>query len=116
LEEEFAEGVHAAVVECYVIHSKISAAFTQEIKDEILGMVGALLRNLHEVHELKQREAREGSSDFLILQIEGKRGEIRENLEALPSMEFLDELSLEPSPDIFLETLILCIKNYAQRN
>jgi hypothetical protein len=31
----------------------------------------------------------------------------------MPSMEFLDELSLEPTPDIFLETLILCIKNNA---
>ncbi len=76
-------------------------------------MVGVLLRNLLEIHELKQREAREGSSDLLTLQIEGKRGEIRENLEAMPSMEFLDELSLEPTPDIFLETLILCIKNNA---
>jgi hypothetical protein len=28
-------------------------------------------------------------------------------------MEFFDELSLEPTPDIFLETLILCIKNNA---
>jgi hypothetical protein len=113
LEEESAAGVHAAVVECYVIHSKISAAFTQETKNEILGMVGVLLRNLHEIHELKQPEARDGSSDFLTLQIEGKRGEIRENLEAMPSMEFLDELSLEPTSDIFLETLILCIKNNA---
>jgi hypothetical protein len=113
LEEEFAAGVHAAVVECYVIHSKLSAAFTHETKNEILGMVGVLLRNLHEIHELKQREARDGTSDLLTLQIEGKRGEIRENLETKPSMEFLDELSLEPTPEIFLETLILCIKNNA---
>jgi hypothetical protein len=28
-------------------------------------------------------------------------------------MEFLDELSLEPMPDIFLETLTLCKKNNA---
>jgi hypothetical protein len=52
LEEEFAAGIHAAVVECYVIHSKISAVFSQETKNRILGMVGVLLRNLLEIHEL----------------------------------------------------------------
>ena len=31
----------------------------------------------------------------------------------MPSTEFLDNLTLEPSPDIFLETLILCVKNNA---
>jgi hypothetical protein len=28
-------------------------------------------------------------------------------------MEFLDSLELDPTPDIFLETLILCVKNNA---
>jgi hypothetical protein len=45
--------------------------------------------------------------------MEGKRGEIRENLENLPSMEFLDSLTLTHNPDVFLETLILCVKNNA---
>jgi len=31
----------------------------------------------------------------------------------LPSVELLDTLDLDPAPDIFLETLILCVKNYA---
>jgi hypothetical protein len=47
------------------------------------------------------------------MQIEGKRGEIRENLENLPSMEYLDSLTLTHNPDVFLETLILCVKNNA---
>jgi hypothetical protein len=47
------------------------------------------------------------------MQIEGKRGEIWENLENLPSMEFLNSLSLTHNPDVFLETLILCVKNNA---
>jgi hypothetical protein len=47
------------------------------------------------------------------MQIEGKRGEICENLEKLPSMEFLDSLTLTHNPDVFLETLILCVKNNA---
>ncbi len=34
-------------------------------------------------------------------------------LEELPTVELLDTLDLEPTPDIFLETLILCVKNYA---
>ncbi len=34
-------------------------------------------------------------------------------LEELPTVELVDTLDLEPTPDIFLETLILCVKNYA---
>jgi hypothetical protein len=47
------------------------------------------------------------------LQIEGKRGEIMAIFDELPSVELLDTLDLDPAPDIFLETLILCVKNYA---
>jgi hypothetical protein len=43
------------------------------------------------------------------LQIEGKRGELMAILEELPTVELLDTLDLEPAPDIFLETLILCV-------
>ncbi len=66
-----------------------------------------------EIQELKLREANNGSTALLTLQIESKRGELRENLDNLPSTEFLDSFILEPSPDIFLETLILCVKNNA---
>jgi hypothetical protein len=55
----------------------------------------------------------EGPTPLLTMLIEGKRGEIRGNLENLPSMEFLNSLTLTHTPDIFLETLILCVKNNA---
>jgi len=113
LQEEFGAGVHIAVIECYIIHSIITDQFTIEMKNDILLLIGSLTLNLTEIQDLKLREAREGPSALLTLQIEGKRGEIRENLDALPTMEFLDTLSLEPTPDIFLETLILCVKNNA---
>ncbi len=105
--------MHIAVIECYIIHSIITDQFTIEMKNDILLLIGSLTLNLTEIQDLKLREAREGPSALLSLQIEGKRGEIRENLDALPPMEFLDTLSLEPTPDIFLETLILCVKNNA---
>ena len=111
--EEFGAGVKIAVVECYVNHSNINNLFTVENKNDILRQVGELTVNLNEIFELRKRESREGESRLLTLQIEGKRGEIRERLEALPNMEFLDTLELEPTPDIFLETLILCVKNNA---
>jgi hypothetical protein len=113
IQEEFGAGVHIAVIECYIIHSNITEQFTLEMKNDILLLIGNLTLNLTEIQELKLREAREGPTALLSLQIEGKRGEIRENLDALPTMEFLDTLSLEPTPDIFLETLILCVKNNA---
>jgi hypothetical protein len=50
---------------------------------------------------------------MLSLEIEGKRGEIRMNLENLPSLEMLNTLELVPSPAVFFETLILCVKNNA---
>jgi len=49
----------------------------------------------------------------LTLEIEGKLGEIKANLDELPNLEYLDSLSLDPDPAIFMETLILCIKNNA---
>ena len=105
--------MHIAVVECYIIHASLSATFTINIKEDILRLIGGATLILTELQDLKIREANNGSSDLLTLQIEGKRAELRENLENLPSTEFLDNLTLEPSPDIFLETLILCVKNNA---
>ncbi len=113
LQEEFGAGVNIAVVECYVNHSKVTNFFTVERKNDILRQVGEITLNLNEIFELRKREAMEGVSRLLTLEIQGKRGEIREKFENLPNMEFLDSLVLDLSPDIFLETLILCVKNNA---
>jgi hypothetical protein len=111
--EEIRSGVHLAVVECYVIHASLNAQFTNIMKELILRLIGGATLNLTEIQELKFWEANNGSTALLTLQIEGKRGELWENLDNLPSIKFLDSLSLEPSPDIFLETLMLCVKNNA---
>jgi hypothetical protein len=111
--DEFSAGVHAAVVECYLIHSKIGPDLTLDIKNEFLRKIGSVNRILGELNELKTREVTNGSNNFLTLQIEGKRGEIMAIFDELPSVELLDTLDLDPAPDIFLETLILCVKNYA---
>jgi hypothetical protein len=71
------------------------------------------MQNLVEIDIFKKREATDSPTPLLTMQIEGKRGEIRENLENLPSMEFLNSLTLTHNPDVFLETLILCVKNNA---
>jgi exonuclease III len=113
LQDEFSAGVHAAVVECYLIHSKIDNDLTIDRKNEILLKIGTINRVLGDINELKTQEILNGSNNLLTLQIEGKRGELRATLEDLPSVELLDTLDLDPAPDIFLETLILCVKNYA---
>jgi hypothetical protein len=105
--------VHAAVVECYLIHSRIGQDLTLEIKNEFLRKIGSVNRILGELNELKTREIIDGTNNFLTLQIEGKRGEIMAILDELPPVKLLDTLDLDPAPDIFLETLILCVKNYA---
>jgi hypothetical protein len=91
----------------------VDGNFSEDQKREALLQVGTLMQNLLEIDELKTREVMDGPTPLLTMQIEGKRGEIRENLENLPSMEFLNNLTLTHSPDIFLETLILCVKNNA---
>jgi exonuclease III len=111
--DEFSAGVHAAVVECYLIHSRIDQDLTLEIKNEFLRKIGSVNRILGEVNDLKTREIIDGANNLLTLQIEGKKGEIMAILDELPPVELLDTLNLDPSPDIFLETLILCVKNYA---
>jgi hypothetical protein len=111
--EEFGAGVHVAVVECYIQHCVVDGNFSEEQKREVLLQIGTLMQNLADIDNLKQTEATDGPTPFLTMQIEGKRGEIRENLENLPSMEFLNSLTLTHNPDVFLETLILCVKNNA---
>ncbi len=111
--DEFSAGVHAAVVECYLIHSRVGQDLTLEIKNEFLRKIGSVNRILGELNDLKTREIIDGTNNLLTLQIEGKRGEIMAILDELPPVELLDTLDLDPAPDIFLETLILCVKNYA---
>jgi hypothetical protein len=111
--DEISAGVHAAVVECYLIHSKIGPDLTLDIKNEFLRKLGSVNQILGELNELKTREVTNGTNNLLTLQIEGKRGEIMAIFDELPSVELLDTLDLDPAPDIFLETLILCVKNYA---
>ncbi len=111
--EEFKTGVHIAVVECYVIHAVLDQYFTEAHKTEILARIGTVLGFLTEIQELKAREVNEGASRLITLRIEGLRAEIRECLEQLPDFEALNTLPLAPTPDIFLETLILCVKDNA---
>ncbi len=112
-DSEFKSAVHIAVVECYVIHARVNANFTEAFKQEILDRIGNLTLNLQELQHLKVDEATNGARDLLTLEIEGKRGEISLNLENLPSLDFLDSLALDPDPSIFFETLVMCIKNNA---
>ena len=101
-DSEFKSGVHIAVVECYVIHARLDANFTEANKQDILNRIGNLTLNLQDLHQLKVDEVTNGATDLLTLQIEGKRGEISFNLENLPSLEFLDSLALDPDPLVFL--------------
>ena len=110
---EFQTAIHIAVVECYIIHATNTHLFSEAEKNRILLHIGTLTTNLHELQQLKISEAQNGASELLTLQIEGKRGEIRLNMENLPTLDFLDSLALDPDPSIFMETLILCIKNNA---
>ena len=111
--EEFKTGVHIAVVECYIIHAILDQHFTELHKDDILTRIGTVHGLLTEIQELKTREVKEGTNRLLTLRIEGIRADIRECLEQLPNFEALNTLTLAPTPDIFLETLILCVKNNA---
>jgi ribosomal protein L17 len=96
-----------------MIHAIIDQYFTEEHRAEILARIGTVLGFLTEIQQLKTREVQEGASRLITLRIEGIRAEIRECLEHLPNFEALNTLNLEPTPDIFLETLILCVKNNA---
>jgi hypothetical protein len=96
-QEEFNASVHIAVVECYVIHATINENFTEGQKEIILGQIGLVSQNLAKINRLKIREVQEGLTWLLSLEIEGKRGEIRMNLENLPSLEMHHLLfSLKP--------------------
>ncbi len=39
---EFSAGVHAAVVECYLVHSRIGPDLTLDIKNEFLRKIGSV--------------------------------------------------------------------------
>ncbi len=112
-EEEFGIGIHAAVIECYLIHCKTNPDFKEGNRTDMLRQIGSILQGLSDIHNLKLQIANTGPTRLLNLQIEGKKGEIREICENLPPIEFFDALELDPDPDIFFETLVLCIKNNA---
>ena len=66
-------------------------------------------------NQYKIDEIRSGPSRRIELEIEGKRGEIRELFDGLPNITDLDKLELMDgvNPGTFFEGLILCIKNNA---
>jgi hypothetical protein len=49
---EFSAGVHAAVVECYLVHSRIGPDLTLDIKNEFLRKIGSVNRILGEINDL----------------------------------------------------------------
>ncbi len=63
--DEFSAGVHAAVVECYLIHSKIGPDLTLYIKNDFLRKIGSVNRILGELNELKTRKIIDGTNNFL---------------------------------------------------
>jgi hypothetical protein len=66
----------------------VDVNFSEEQKRQVLLQVGTLTQNLVEIDNLKKSEATDGPTPLLTMQIEGKRGEIRDNLETCHPWNF----------------------------
>jgi len=108
--------VRIAVIDCYLQHwvpginDDGTTTSLQEISNHITN-VGRVYLLLDEIKNIERRIAVNGTNDLDEMMVAGKRAEIQLLFDDLPSIEFLEALSLSHDPKLFFETLVNCIRN-----
>jgi len=108
--------VRAAVMDCYLQHWSHGVNSDGTVTDgaviaQHLLHIGRILKNLSDIQVIELRIAETGTNNLDELTIAAKRGEIRLLFEELPDLNFFENLAIDPSPNLFFETLVNCIKN-----
>ena len=103
--------VKASAFECFLQHSVLTENFNNVRRESELRKVGSVLNKLKDLRELEIQDAESETDPVRELRIEGLRVGITADMEELPDMDFFNSLTLSCNPSVFLEVLIICIKN-----
>ncbi len=103
--------VLSATLDTYANHIVPDLVFDDRQLDLVKTRVGELVSLLKDLTDLKVRLAREGFVEDYVARCANIRHRITETLDILPSPDFLNSLNLSCNRDVFLEILIMSIKN-----
>jgi hypothetical protein len=103
--------VLSATLDTYATHIVPDLVFDDRQLDLVKTRVGELISLLKDLTDLKVRLAREGFVDDYVARCANVRHRITETLDILPTPDFLNSLNLSCNRDVFLEILIMSIKN-----
>ncbi len=103
--------VLTATIDAYASHIVLDLVFDDRQLDLIKTRTGEAISLLKDLSDLKVRLAKEGFVEDYVARCTNIRNQIAETLDILPTPEFLNSLNLSCTRDVFLEILIMSIKN-----
>ena len=106
----------AYTFDCYNNHALFSETFTAVSKDSIARKIGIILSEVQNIQNAKFELASgtvNGDEELILNRIDLMETRILNLFRELPSLEYFENLILEPSHDVFFETLAICLKNHA---
>ncbi len=110
-DEDLTQVVNITALECYVNHLIPSATISDLEIDQLKLSIGRIYVMLQEVSLHRLRDAELGTDPVLVDRIRELVNAINNEIDQLPTLEELQELELSCSNDIFLEVLIMAVKN-----
>ncbi len=105
------EIVEITTVECYINHLSPSENLSDIEIENYKTTIGYVCSLHKELVAFRLEDAEKGANPEIIDRIETTRNAIRNNLNLLPSLETLQSYNLSCGRDVFLEILIMSIKN-----
>jgi exonuclease III len=105
------DAVNIAAIECYVNHLTPTDAISDIEIDEMRVIIGRICTLQRELVALRLKEAEDGFDQTRADRITVTRDTIRIDLDLLPNLETLQDMEINCARDIFLEILIMAVKN-----
>jgi hypothetical protein len=103
--------VNLATLDCYINHLAPSDALSDLQIDELKLIIGQAVTMQHEIASCRLSDAMLGTDPVNIARIQELVQALNNTIELLPALEDLQEMELSCSNDVFLEILIMSVKN-----
>jgi hypothetical protein len=110
-DEDLSELVNLTAIECYINHLVPTVDHSDLEIDNLKATIGNVLHLQKELIMCRLRDASLGFDQNVVDRIRDLRQSIKNNVDLLPTVEELQFLELSCDRDIFLEILIMAIKN-----
>ncbi len=103
--------VNIAAIECYVYHLTPTDEISDIEIDEMRVIIGRICTLQRELVALRLKEAEYGFDQTRADRITVTRDAIKNDLDLLPNLETFQNMEIKCERDIFLEILIMAVKN-----